>query len=158
MSGTEASKAGAVRFEDVTPILRVRDLSASIEHYVKVLGFKVNWQHPGIIASVSRDRCGIMLCEGDQGYPGGWVWIGVEDIEPLFEEYSGKGAKVRNPPTNYEWAYEMQIEDPDGNVLRMGSEPKADQPVGPWRDMRGDRWVAAPGGGWTRVDASKCLG
>jgi len=152
MSGTEVSKTAATVFEGVTPILRVRSLPASIDYYVNVLGFKVDWQHPGIIASVSRGRCSIMLCEGDQGNPGSWVWIGVGDIEPLFEEYKSKGAKVRHAPTNYEWAYEMQIEDPDGNVLRIGSEPKADQPFGEWLDMRGEAWVKSPSGGWTRVE------
>lgn len=154
MSATNTWEAAATVFEGVTPILRVRSLSASIDHYVRVLGFKVDWQHPGIIASVSRGGCHIMLCEGDQGNPGTWVWIGVEDIEPLFEEYTSKGAKVRHPPTNYEWAYEMQIEDPDGNVLRLGSDSKRDQPFGEWRDMRGDTWVKSPAGGWTRIERS----
>ena len=151
MSGTETSKAGANAFEGITPILRVRSLPASIDYYVKVLGFKIDWHEPGIMASVSRDRCGIMLCEGDQGNPGTWVWIGVEDVEPLFEEYTSKGANIRHEPTNYKWAYEMQIEDLDGHVLRMGSEPKTDRPFGEWRDMHGDIWVMSPAGGWTRV-------
>ncbi len=30
----------------------------------------------------------------------------------------------RLPPSNYRWALEMQIEDPDGNVLRLGSEAR----------------------------------
>jgi hypothetical protein len=30
---------------------------------VNVLGFTLDWQDPGIIASVSRDRCGIFLTE-----------------------------------------------------------------------------------------------
>jgi len=152
MSGTEASKAAATGFECVVPILRVRSLPASIDYYVNVLGFKVDWHEPGIMASVSRDRCHIMLCEGDQGNPGTWVWIGVEDCQRLFEEYKSRGAKVRHPPTNYQWAYEMQIEDPDGNVLRMGSDPKPGQPIGEWLDMRGDIWVKSPAGGWTRVE------
>jgi hypothetical protein len=29
------------------------------------------------------------------------------------------------PPTNFPWALEMHVEDPDGNVLRLGSEPKS---------------------------------
>lgn len=45
----------------------------------------------------------------------------------------------------------MQVEDPDGNVLRIGSHQKSDQPFGEWLDMRGDRWVMLPSGGWTRV-------
>ncbi len=84
---------------------------------------------------------------------GTWVWIGVADVESLFDEYKRKGANVRHPPTNYLWAYEMQIEDPDGNVLRLGSEPKEDQPVGNWLDMHGRSWAMSPDGGWRRVEA-----
>ncbi len=139
-------------FENVSPIFRVESLTASIDYYVRVLGFKVDWENPRVIASISRDGCSIFLSEGDQGNPGGWMWIGVGDVEALFAEYRGKGAKVRHPPTNYSWAFEMQIEDPDGNVLRMGSEPKPDEPLGPWLDMRGDLWMPRPGGGWARVE------
>ena len=135
-------------FEGVTPILRVNNLAASIVYYVDVLGFKVNWSHAGGIASVSRDRCVIFLCEGDQGHPGSWVWIGVDDEEAIFDEYRAKGATVRQPPTNFEWALEMQVADLDGNVLRIGSDPKPDQPFGPWLDMQGRRWSRSPDGGW----------
>jgi predicted enzyme related to lactoylglutathione lyase len=152
MSATETPNASAASFECVTPILRVRDLSASIDHYVRVLGFKLDWEATGIIASVSRDGCAIMLAEGDQGNFGAWVWIGINDSEALFREYTAKGATVRHPPTNYPWAYELQIEDPDGNVLRFGSEPKQDEPFGPWRDMRGEIWVKSPAGNWTRAE------
>jgi catechol 2,3-dioxygenase-like lactoylglutathione lyase family enzyme len=151
MPETEPLKPRATMLECVIPIFRVGNLSASIDYYVKVLGFKVDWHEPGIMASVSRYRCSIMLCEGDQGNPGTWVWIGAEDVEPLFEEYKQKGAKVRHPPTNYAWAYEMQIEDPDGHVLRFGSDPKPDQPLGEWLDARGDRWAKSPEGGWTKL-------
>jgi hypothetical protein len=41
----------------------------------------------------------------------------------------------------------MQIEDLDGNVLRVGAESKTDRPFGPWLDQRGDRWLEG-----TRVD------
>jgi len=151
----EARKAGAIEFQGVTPILRVGSLAASLEYYVKVLGFKVDWQDPGIMASVSRGRCHIMLCEGDQGHAGGWVWIGVDAIEPLFEEYRAAGAKVRHAPTNYGWAYEMQIEDIDGNVLRIGAESKDGVPMGAWLDARGQIWVKSATGEWTRKDATK---
>ena len=35
----------------------------------------------------------------------------------------------------------MQVEDPDGNILRIGSDPKPDQPTGPWLDMYGHTWI-----------------
>jgi len=124
--------------------LRVKNAAASIQYYVQVLGFKTDWQFPEgqspFFASVSRGRCHIFLSEGDQGNPGAWVWIGVEDADALLNEYRRSGAKIRHPPTNYSWAYEMQVEDLDGNVLRLGSEPKKDQPTGEWLDMNGKVW------------------
>jgi len=142
--------SNAAGFEGVSPILRVRSLSASIDYYVRKLGFKIDWQGP-YVASVSRGKCHIFLSEGDQGNPGSWVWIGVEDADVLFNEYRASGAQVRNPPTNYSWAYEMQVEDLDGNILRLGSDQKSDQSVGEWLDMRGDRWAMSSTGDWTRV-------
>ena len=128
MSNSQSSRTAKVGFECVIPILRVNSLAASIRFYVDVLGFKVDWggEDGSTFASVSRDRRAIMLCEGEQGQPGTWLWIGVEDIEPLFAEYRAKGVKFREGPTNYPWAYEMKIEDPDGHVLRFGSDTKAD--------------------------------
>jgi hypothetical protein len=43
----------------------------------------------------------------------------------------------------------MQIEDIDGNVLRMGGEPKDGVPEGEWLDARGEVWVKSTGE-WTR--------
>jgi catechol 2,3-dioxygenase-like lactoylglutathione lyase family enzyme len=148
MSPTETP--AAVGFEGVTPILRVQDVDASIDYYVHKLGFKLDWRGP-YFASVSRGRCHIFLSHGDQGHPGTWIWIGVEDAELLHAEYQSSGAKIRHRPTNYEWAYEMQVEDPDGNILRMGSDQKSDHPIGEWLDMQGNRWTPAPDGGWKKV-------
>jgi catechol 2,3-dioxygenase-like lactoylglutathione lyase family enzyme len=141
-------------FEGVSPIFTVKNIAASIDYYVAILGFKVDWGAGTGFASVSRGGCRIMLCEGDQGHPGSWVWIGVGDAGQLFEEYKAKGATVRHPPTNYEWAYEMQVEDPDGNILRLGSDPKEGEPVGLWLDMHGMHWERLPDGGWKPTTAT----
>ncbi len=96
-----------MRFEGGNPIFRVESLPASIDYYVRILGFKLDWQDSDIIASVSRGRFVLFLCQRDQGNIGCWVWVGVDDVEALFKEYRVAGAKVRHPPTNYSWAYEM---------------------------------------------------
>jgi uncharacterized glyoxalase superfamily protein PhnB len=139
MSDRSASQPGGTPFEGCTPILRVRSLTASVEYYVKVLGFKVDWHQFGVMASVSRDGCAIMLCEGDQGNPGTWIWIGIGDVDILFQEYTAAGAEIRLAPTNYSWAYEMQVEDPDGHVLRFGSDPKTDRVFSTWVVVARDR-------------------
>jgi len=138
-------------FGGAAPIFRVAWLAASLEYYVTVLGFKIDWEESGI-AAVSRDRCCLFLCQGDQGHPGAWTWVGVADAEAVFEELRARGARVRHPPTNYSWALELQVEDLDGNVLRLGSEPRKNGPVGEWLDMHGHAWVKTADGDWTRVD------
>jgi predicted enzyme related to lactoylglutathione lyase len=105
----------------------VESLPTSLDYYLTVLGFTLDWNDSGSMASVSRDRCAIMLYEGDQGNPGTWVWVGVTDAASLFEEITARGANVRLPPTNFRWAYEMQVEDPDGHILRFGSGPRGQE-------------------------------
>jgi hypothetical protein len=52
----------------------------------------------------------------------------------------------------------MQIEDPDGNVLRLGSDSKKDQPIGSWLDMRGDTWEKVRDGSWKKAPQSNATG
>lgn len=132
MSESGRARGHEVGFECVVPILRVESLATSVDYYVRVLGFKVDWSAPGVMESVSRGRAALMLSEGGQGKPGTWVWIGVSDAAALHEEYRAKGAAIRLPPTNYSWALEMQVKDPDGHVLRFGSEPLSDRPIVDW--------------------------
>lgn len=139
-----------VEFESMTPIIRVRDMDASIDYYTRVLGFMEEW-HDATFGSIRRNRVHLFLAAHDQGNVGSWTYIGVEDADALHEEYRASGAKIRQPPTNFAWAYEMQVEDLDGNVLRMGSEPKEGAPFGEWLDMNGVRCRPASDGSWTKV-------
>jgi catechol 2,3-dioxygenase-like lactoylglutathione lyase family enzyme len=127
-------------FGDVTPVLRVRDVVASRDYYVQALGFKVNFETEDFV-SVSRGHCNLFLCQGDQGHPGCWVWIDGKDVDAVYEEYKTSGARIRHAPTNYSWALEMQVEDLDGNVLRLGSDPRPGEADGEWLDMYGRRWL-----------------
>jgi predicted enzyme related to lactoylglutathione lyase len=124
MGDTKAALETRVRFECIEPILRVENMQTSLRFYMNVLGFEnANWGNEDF-TYVSRDGRGIYLCRGGQGQRGTWVWIGVGDVEKLHQEYQARGAAIRMPPTSYPWALEMQVEDPDGNVLRMGSDPR----------------------------------
>ena len=118
------------RVERIVPILNVSNVPASVRFYVNILGFELGWGEgdDSTYASVGRDGCSIMLAQGEQGSSGTWIWIGVEDVQTLFEECQARGAKIVQGLTNYPWAYEMRIEDPDGHILRFGSEPRQDLP------------------------------
>lgn len=116
--------------ECIIPTLKVKALAVSLDYYINILGFKKAWSYEKndyVIAGISRDNFQIYLCEGNQGNVGTWVWIGVED-DTIFDEFIEKGAVVKQKPTNYSWAYEMKIEDPDGHILRIGTGPKRDLP------------------------------
>ena len=125
------------------PILRVADIRSSVDYYTHALGFAVDWDEGGMV-SVSRDRCTIMLTEWDQSQPRMWIWVGVHDAASLHEELLSRGARVRHPPTNYYWALEIQVEDLDGNVLRLGSDPLPGQPFGEFLDASGTLWGPVP--------------
>ena len=98
-------------------------MAQSLKYYVNVLGFtNADWGGNDFTL-VTRDGAGIYLCEGDQGQPGTWVWIGVEDVKALHEEYKATGATILEAPVNFPWALEMKVTDPDGHTLRFGSDP-----------------------------------
>lgn len=119
------------RFEYANPILSVADLSRSVRYYVDVLGFtNAEWGGDDFTL-VSRDGAGIYLCRRDQGNPGTWAWVGVEDVAALHDEYTRSGAIIVDGPRNFPWAYEMKVTDPDGHVLRFGSEPRTDMALEP---------------------------
>jgi predicted enzyme related to lactoylglutathione lyase len=110
-------------FECANPILSVASMSRSLQYYLDVLGFaNAEWGGDDFTC-VTRDGASIYLSEGDQGQPGTWVWIGVGDVDALHEEYEAKGATILEPPQKYPWALEMKVGDPDGHVLRFGSDP-----------------------------------
>jgi Ankyrin repeats (3 copies)/Glyoxalase/Bleomycin resistance protein/Dioxygenase superfamily/Ankyrin repeat len=112
-------------FDTAIPILNVKNVPASIEYYVRKLGFKKNWDwgEPAEFASVGRDRVEIFLCEGGQGNPGTWMWIRMQDTDALHKEYKKSGALIVKSPINYPWgSREMLVKDLDGHVLRMASE------------------------------------
>ena len=117
--------ASRIYYEGSQPILRVENMEAALRFYVDVLGFSNARWGTDEFTSVNRDQAGIYLCCGGQGRGAAWVWLGVDDVEPIYADLKSRGVAVRMPPTNFPWALEMQVEDPDGNVLRLGSEPKS---------------------------------
>jgi len=120
---TQTGTQPRVHFEGSQPILRVEDMNRSLHFYVDLLGFKnADWGSENF-TSVNRDTAGIYLCQGGQGRGGAWIWIGVNDATKLHDQLKARDVPIRMPLTNQSYALEFQVEDPDGNVIRFGSEP-----------------------------------
>ncbi|WP_223788210.1 glyoxalase superfamily protein [Marinicella meishanensis] len=124
----------SVGFNWVTPILCVDNVANSLKHYEQVLGFEVSWSwsdetsfeqpdHP-TFACVCRGHVSVFLCEQDQGKPGAWMFLNVEnmaDFEAIHEEYKKSGANIIEGPEDYSWGMrEMLVADLDDNRFRIG--------------------------------------
>jgi uncharacterized glyoxalase superfamily protein PhnB len=92
-------------FEQITPILRVRDVEASIAYYMERLGFTDCWRfgRPPTFGGARRDGLEVQFCKDCQGGPGTWMSIWVDDVDALHAELEARGADIRQPPTNFEW-------------------------------------------------------
>lgn len=115
-------------FSGLAPILNVSNIPRSIDFYVNLLGFQQDWAwgDPPTFASVSRDDVCIFLCQGAQGQSGMWLSIFVHDVDALYAMYKDKDVNIRQAPTNFAWGMrEMNIEDPDGHRLRIGTATDA---------------------------------
>lgn len=118
-----------MRIENIQPILSVKDMNASRAFYKDILGFaEADWGTDDF-TSFNRDNSGIYVCRNRQGHAGTWLWVGFDgDIFKLRDALETKGVKIRMQPTNFSYALEMHVEDPDGHVLRFGTDPDSSQP------------------------------
>ena len=107
----------------IDPILSVSDMQRSLRFYVDLLGFENAEWGDDDFTCVFRDGFNILLCRGSQGHPGTWIYIAVDNARKAFEILSSRGAKIQKELTKQPWALEFNVEDPDGHVLRIGSEP-----------------------------------
>jgi predicted enzyme related to lactoylglutathione lyase len=142
--------AGKVNLRGMMPILPVRDVAASLDYYTRVLGFRTNW-HGGDFAATSRDAITFFLSGDEQGHPGTWVWVYTNDVDAEYKRCVAAGAKIHLSPQNFDWGYEFQVEDLDGNVLRFAGEHKPSAPLGEWLRDDGSRWRQLAQDKWERV-------
>ena len=86
--------------ERINPYLIVKDIGESLNYYVKILGFEKYMETPHL-GIVERDGHQIHLMRSQEEQPAHRVWIGVENISILFNQYRKKGVKFFQEPTNF---------------------------------------------------------
>ncbi|TVL91575.1 glyoxalase superfamily protein [Streptomyces sp. SAJ15] len=105
--------------EEVIPVLHVADAATAVDWYTR-LGFAKEWEHrfePGFPAfvEVARGKVRLFLSEhrGD-ARPDTLVYLRVRDVDAVAAEF---GVTATEAP----WAREVELRDPDGNRLRVGT-------------------------------------
>ena len=119
----------------VVPILRVSDMTSSLEFYSR-LGFTTVFRYAAgpngpWYAEVSLDGASLHLSTfGGDSARGAAVYFYVPDVDALFQRFIDRGLKtpgkpdspVEDGPIDQSWGMrEFYVRDPDANALRFGS-------------------------------------
>lgn len=110
------------------PVLQISNAQRSCEFYCGKLGFQKDWEHqfePGFpwFVSVSRGDVTLFLTEHPESAAGALVYLTVDDVDALADEFRANHAVLEQGPTSQPWGMrELQLKDPDGNRLRIGQD------------------------------------
>ena len=110
-------------FEGIVPILYSADVVRSLTYYIEQLAFDEQWKwdEPTTFGGVSKDCVRLFFCLKDQGSPGTWIAINVDNVDEYYETIKARGAKILAAPEDKEWFMrEMLVEDLDGHIIRFG--------------------------------------
>jgi catechol 2,3-dioxygenase-like lactoylglutathione lyase family enzyme len=112
------------------PIIRVKDMRASLVFYTKILDFQVKYpgstfDDPVVTLVNGNAELLLSICDGVFGSP---IYIRVEYVDRLFGKYLARGldtskkkeSPVHQAPIDQTWGMrEFYVNDPDGNTLRF---------------------------------------
>jgi predicted enzyme related to lactoylglutathione lyase len=109
----------------------VRDFADAMRYYTKKLLFERlwNWGDPPSFGAVRLGKVDVFFCLQDQGRPGTWLCIFIEDLDDYYKRIKRRGADVIKPPTDEPWGMrEMHVRDPNQHVIRFGHGILAREP------------------------------
>ena len=117
-----------MQWKQISPVLPVADVQASIKWYQRVFGFEqriVNTPDDGvpIYAVLYRDRVSIHLLQMDEAPHGlrspveAQFWVD-EGIDELYEQSKGSGAEVIQSLGDRSWGHsDFMVADLDRNII-----------------------------------------
>src|SRR5215470_7044137 len=107
------STQGQISADCLTPILYVRDFEVAMKYYTEKLLFERVWQwgDPPSFGAVRLGKVEIFFCLKEQGHPGMWLSIFLEDVDDYYERIKQLGAKVIQDPQDKPWGVrEIHVE------------------------------------------------
>jgi catechol 2,3-dioxygenase-like lactoylglutathione lyase family enzyme len=113
-----------MEWEFLVPNLAVRDIPAAQAWYGDTLGFRAAWIWEDNFGSVNADRVEIFLYESDEPKPA-ICSLFVDDVDEIYERCRPTGCVVSELELKPWGVREFSVEDPDGNVFRIGTARKS---------------------------------
>ncbi|MBM3644784.1 MAG: VOC family protein [Alphaproteobacteria bacterium] len=108
------------------PVFRVSDFATALAYYRDTLGFAVTfqWGEPTFYACLRRGELDLHInaSPDPRRPPGASLVCGfVSDVDGLYSELSGRGARIATPPQTLPYGMrEFNLEDLDGNCIVFG--------------------------------------
>lgn len=121
-----------MKFKDAVPVVSTSDVRATIDYYIRVLGFREHFvfgdppvyagvERDGVLLYVAHDPRMAALLQSSGLHPDIFLW--VQDVDGMFEEHRQRGAKIIEGISDRPWdARQYVIEDPNGYRLKI-AEP-----------------------------------
>jgi uncharacterized glyoxalase superfamily protein PhnB len=127
------SSQTAVKLLSHSTVLLVESVSRAVDYYRDKLGFAVerNDTLPEHYGFAQRDACGVHFAHWDgvgpqpnsEAVPPDMfdLYIHVEDVEGLYEEFVSRGAEIVHAPVDQGYGtHEFRVRDPHGYILAFG--------------------------------------
>lgn len=125
------------RFVRTRLVLAVRNLQASTDYWIGVLGCNRDFgDGTDGWSFLSRDGFSVMLGECPDERPASELgnhsyvaYVTVDDVDSLYTELEGRGAIILSTPESKPWGMrEFGVQTPDGHRIQFGS-PLSSQDV-----------------------------
>jgi len=121
------------QFEDISPMLAVQNVVASVDFYVERLGFEESMiSDDEQFAIIVHSNLAILLRQAlaDQQIPKSELYVWVENADEVFAALKDRLALLApdclKPPFDLPYGMrEFHVTDPDGHALYFGSEIEA---------------------------------
>ena len=118
------------KFRKTTPILTVRDVSRSIDFFVKALGLKLDFVYgePSFYAGLYSNELEIHIINENSSnarQPAGKsnLSILVDEVDNLYNNLKERGVEILIAPEDRDYGLrDFSCTDPDGNIFNFGVE------------------------------------
>ena len=108
-------------WKSIAPELPVVDVQRTQEYFRDVLGFKIVYTQGSSYGAVQYGGSEIFFARSEEGRPGSWCCVRVDDADALFAIYRERGADIVEPIASKAWGMrEFTIRDPNGHFFRIG--------------------------------------